>query len=143
MLAAYGQLSSVDIMGRPNSETRNKKGKHTMKFMQYRFAVLLATVILGSVAVSSGVFARGEASGVGKEGAPLHPYGTDAEIQQCVTNTEASLEKRSILSSGDTAVHIQDRGVLEDLGAAEYGVMVGRCMARFFHRYNRVNGRPQ
>ena len=55
-----------------------------------------------------------------------------------VANMEASLHGRSILGSRDTAAYIQDRGYLEqNVGLTEYDVMVGRCMTRFFHRYNR------
>ena len=41
-------------------------------------------------------------------------------------------------SARGTAAYIQDRGYLEqNVGVTEYDVMVGRCMTRFFHRYNR------
>ena len=69
------------------------------------------------------------------------PYGTFAEIQQCVADMQASLHGRSILGSRDTAAYIQDRGNLEDIGVTEYDVMVGRCKTRFFHRYNQLHGR--
>ena len=78
-------------------------------------------------------------------GATLEPYGTSTEIQKCVADMRASLHGRSILGSRNTAAYIQDRGFLEDhLGVTEYDAMVGRCMTRFYHRYNRAYGRqPQ
>src|SRR5438477_11016336 len=83
--------------------------------------------------------------GVSGAAASLEPYGTNAEIQRCVADMEASLHGRSILGSRDTAAYIQDRSFLEDnLGVREYDVMVDRCRTRFFHRYNRFYGRqPQ
>jgi hypothetical protein len=87
----------------------------------------------------------GVSEAVAKGGTPLEPYGTNVEIQRCVTDMEASLHGRSILGSRDTAAYIQDLGFLENhLGVREYDVMVDRCRTRFFHRYNRVYGRqPQ
>jgi hypothetical protein len=74
----------------------------------------------------------------------IDPYGTDAEVQQCVSNMEAGLRGRSILGSRDTAAYIQDRGNLEDMGLTEYDIMVGRCRNKFFHRYIRLReGRPR
>jgi hypothetical protein len=96
--------------------------------------------------VAVALYASGGVSGAAaKGGAPLEPYGTNTEIQQCVANMEASLHGRSILGSRDTATYIQDRSFLEDnLGLREYDVMVDRCRTRFFHRYNRFYGRqPQ
>jgi hypothetical protein len=80
-----------------------------------------------------------------REQARLQPYGTDAEVVQCVVNMRAALHGASILGSRDTAAYIQDRSFLEDnLGINEYDVMVDRCRTRFFHRYNRLYGRqPQ
>ena len=87
----------------------------------------------------------GVSEAAAKGGAPLEPYGTNAEIQRCVVNMEASLHGRSVLGSRDTAAYIQDRSFLEDnLGLREYDVMVDRCRTRFFRRYNRFSGRqPQ
>jgi hypothetical protein len=48
---------------------------------------------------------------------------------------EASLHGRSILGSRDTAMYIQDRGHLDDMGLTDYDVMVGRCMDKFFRRF--------
>jgi hypothetical protein len=79
-----------------------------------------------------------------RQQAPLEPYGTDAEVVQCVANMRAALRGGSILGSRDTAAFIQDQGFLEYLGVTEYDVMVGRCRTKFFHRYNRFYGRqPQ
>ena len=72
---------------------------------------------------------------------PIAPYGTDAEIRQCVADKEASLNGRSILGSRDTAIYIQDRANLDDMGMTEYGVMVDRCRTMFFRRYMRPQER--
>jgi hypothetical protein len=94
----------------------------------------VAAVVLHSLGGVSEVVAKG--------GTPLEPYGTNVEIQRCVTDMEASLHGRSILGSRDTAAYIQDRGFLEGhLGLREYDVMVDRCRTRFFRRYNRFYGR--
>ena len=59
-----------------------------------------------------------------------------ADIQRCVANMEASLPHgHSILGSRDTAIYIQDRGNLDDMGFTEYDVMVGRCMDKSYHRF--------
>jgi hypothetical protein len=93
--------------------------------------------------VAVGLYALGVSGAATKEGAPpLKPYGTSAEIQQCVADIRTSLHGRSVLGSRDTAAYIQDRGYLEDhLGIQQYDVMVDRCRTRFFHRYNRFYGR--
>jgi hypothetical protein len=70
----------------------------------------------------------------------IQPYGTDAEVRQCVANMESRFGARSILGSRDTAAYIQDRGNLDDMGLTEYDVMVGRCRNKFFHRYTRLRG---
>jgi hypothetical protein len=93
----------------------------------------VVAVILYALGVSEAA-TKGEAP-------PLKPYGTSAEIQQCVANMQASLHGRSILGSRDTAAYIQDRGFAEYTGYTEYDIMVDRCRTRFFHRYNRFYGR--
>jgi hypothetical protein len=113
--------------------TRWSKRRYANECMTWSF-VAVALYALGGV---SGAAAKGAA--------PLEPYGTNAEIQRCVADMEASLHGRSILGSRDTAVYIQDLSYLEGvLGLREYDVMVDRCRTRFFHRYNRFYGRqPQ
>ena len=92
-----------------------------------------ATVVLWTIWSSASV-------AVPTERVPREPYGT-AELQQCVANMQASLGARSILGSRDTAGYIQDLGNLESMGQTEYGVMVGRCQERLFHRYQRSLGK--
>ena len=92
--------------------------------------------------VAVALYALGVSGAATKEGAPpLRPYGTSAEIQQCVADMQASPHGRSILGSRDTAAYIQDRGFAEYLGYTEYDLMVDRCRTRFFHRFNRFYGR--
>ena len=79
-----------------------------------------------------------------RERAPLEPYGTDAEIRQCVIDTEAALRKRSNLGFRDTVELIQYRQKLEKIGITEYDVTVARCRNAFFRRYQQFLGRrPQ
>ena len=87
----------------------------------------------------------GSASGVlSRERAPLEPYGTDAEIRQCVIDTEAALRKRPNLGFRDTLELIQYRQKLEKIGITEYDVTVARCRNAFFRRYQQFLGRrPQ
>ena len=87
----------------------------------------------------------GSASGVlSRERAPLEPYGTDAEIRQCVIDTEAALRKRPNLGFRDTVELIQYRQKLEKIGITEYDVTVARCRNAFFRRYQQFLGRrPQ
>jgi hypothetical protein len=87
----------------------------------------------------------GSASGVlSRERAPLEPYGTDAEIRQCVMDTEAALRKRPNLGFRDTVELIQYRQKLEKIGITEYDVTVARCRNAFFRRYQQFLGRrPQ
>jgi hypothetical protein len=87
----------------------------------------------------------GSASGVlSRERSPLEPYGTDAEVRQCVADTEAALWKRGNRGFRDTLELIQYRQKLEKIGITEYDAMVARCRNAFFHRYQRLLGRqPQ
>jgi hypothetical protein len=62
-----------------------------------------------------------------RERVPHQPYGTDAEIRQCVANTEASLHGRSILGPRGTAEYIQSLGILSARRTREYDIMVDRC----------------
>jgi hypothetical protein len=94
-----------------------------------------ATQCMSWSVVAVALYALGGSGAATKEGAPpLSPYGTSAEIQQCVADMQASLHRRSILGSRDTAAYIQDRGFVEYLGYTEYDLMVDRCRNRFFHR---------
>ena len=78
-----------------------------------------------------------DASGVlSREWAPLQPYGTDAQVRQCVADMQASLHGRSILGSRDTASYIQSRGFLDDrVGVTEYDLLVSRCLGGVYRRY--------
>jgi hypothetical protein len=71
-----------------------------------------------------------------RERVPLQPYGTDAEIRQCVADTEASLHGRSILGPRGTAEYIQSLGILRARRIREYDLMVDRCRSMFYHRYS-------
>ena len=92
--------------------------------------------------IVAGCTVLGSASeGLSRERAPLEPYGTDAEIRQCVMDTEAALRKRSNLGFRDTVELIQYRQKLAKIGITEYDVTVARCRTGFFHRYQRLLGR--
>jgi hypothetical protein len=106
-----------------------------------KLAIYIAVVVgAASTAVAKDQDARRNQAGAASLGGRIEPYGTDAEVQQCVMKMEASLNGRSILGSRDTAAYIQDRGNLDDMGLTEYDVMVGRCRNNFFHRYIRLRG---
>jgi hypothetical protein len=80
------------------------------------------------IAVACTVLASASGALSSKERAPHRPYGTAAEIQKCVANLQASLRRKSILGSRDTAAYVQHRGYLESrMGVTEYDVMVNRC----------------
>lgn len=111
----------------------DRRGRRMGRRCATNTTCILAAVVCTVLASAGGALAREQA-----------PYGTDAEVVQCVANMRAALRGASILGSRDTAAFIQDQGFLEDLGVTEYDVMVGRCRTRFFHRYNRLYGRqPQ
>jgi hypothetical protein len=86
-------------------------------------------------AVVCTVLASASGGLLSKERVPHRPYGTNAEIQKCVANLQASLRGDSILGSRDTAAYIQHRGYLESrMGVTEYDVMVGRCRTMIYQR---------
>ena len=96
-------------------------------FVNTKIAICVAVIIgAASAAVAKDQNTR-------RDQAADEPYGTNAQVQQCVASMEARLNGRSILGSRDTAAYIQDRGNLEDMGLTEYDVMVGRCRNKFFH----------
>jgi hypothetical protein len=88
----------------------------------------------GVIPVVCVVLASASGALLSRERVPLQPYGTDAEIRQCVADMEASLNGSSILGPRGTAAYIQSRGILENRRTA-YDVMVDRCRTMFFHRY--------
>ena len=103
-----------------------------IEYITWGFIVAACTV-LGSAS-----------GGLSRERAPLQPYGTDAEIRQCVIDTEAALRKRPNLGFRDTVELIQYRQKLEKIGITEYDVTVARCRNAFFRRYQQFLGRrPQ
>jgi hypothetical protein len=110
-----------------------------------KIAICVAAVIAGaaSAAVAKDQnMRRGQAAAaLASARMPIEPYGTDAEVQQCVANMETSLRGRSVLGSRDTAAYFQDRANLDEMGLTEYDVMVGRCTTKFFHRWMRAHGR--
>ena len=103
-----------------------------MEYMTW-CVIVAACTVLGSAS-----------GGLSRERAPLEPYGTDAEIRQCVIDTEAALRKRPNLGFRDTVELIQYRQKLEKIGITEYDVTVARCRNAFFRRYQQFLGRrPQ
>ena len=96
----------------------------------------------GVIPVVCVVLASASGALLSRERVPLQPYGTDAEIRQCVADMEASLHGRSILGPRGTAEYIQSRGILEARRITEYELMVDRCRSMFFHRY-RNSFRPR
>jgi hypothetical protein len=74
------------ILGRNLHESMRRSGRHYANECITWSVVAVALYALGGV---SGAAAKG--------GAPLEPYGTNAEIQQCVVDIEASLHGHSIL----------------------------------------------
>jgi hypothetical protein len=103
-------------------------------------SLAMGRIARGTTAVLWSIWSSASAA-LPSERASLEPYGTHAEIQQCVANLKASLGAQSVLGSRDTSAFIQDLGNLESMGLTEYNVMVGRCKDRFFRRYNRSLGK--
>ena len=89
----------------------------------------------GVIAVVCVVLASASGALLSRERVPLQPYGTDAEIRQCVADMEASLHGRSILGPRGTAAYIQELGVLRSRRMREYDLMVDRCRNMFHQRY--------
>ena len=108
-------------------------------FNRTSIAIFVAVVVgAASAANAKGQDPRRDQAGAARVSSrmPIEPYGTGADIQRCVANMEASLPHgHSILGSRDTAIYIQDRGNLDDMGFTEYDVMVGRCMDKSYHRF--------
>jgi len=113
-------------------------------FIKTKIAICVAVVVgAASAAVAKEQNTRPDQAEAASASSrmPIEPYGTNAQVQQCVASMEARLNGRSILGSRDTAAYIQDRGNLDDMGFTEYDVMVGRWRDKFFQRYLRVRER--
>ena len=95
--------------------------------------VLVVALFLGATSVA-----------LARTPVPTEPYGTAAEQEQCIADTEAGLHGRSVLGPRGTPEYFQDRGNLDSEGLTEEDLILWRCMNQFYHRYTRLHGgQPQ